>query len=342
VDLRFGSGAWLVTQAAHGDEEAFRQLTAPYRRELQLHCYRMLGSMHDAEDALQETMLGAWRRLERFERRASVRAWLYRIATNRCLDALRDAGRRPRPSQAPAFQPPSPTRFAELTWIKPYPDVLLEGLIDTAPGPAARYQTRETIELAFITALQALPPRQRAVLVLRDVLGYHATEVGRHARLKRRRGQKRTEASARDARPAPRRARPRQTTSRRLAVRTRDRAAVRRRVGGRRHRRIVALLTEDAWLTIPPSPLEYQGVEAIGAFPAALAAWRSPQQLRLVPARANTQPAFGVYGSDPQSAIAHARGLLVVTLAGDRVTTITQFLDTGVLAGFGLPRTLPI
>jgi RNA polymerase sigma-70 factor (TIGR02960 family) len=177
VDLRFGSGAWLVTQAAHGDEEAFRQLTAPYRRELQLHCYRMLGSMHDAEDALQETMLGAWRGLERFERRASVRAWLYRIATNRCLDALRDAGRRPRPSQAPAFQPPSPTRFAELTWIKPYPDVLLEGLIDTAPGPAARYQTRETIELAFITALQALPPRQRAVLVLRDVLGYHATEV---------------------------------------------------------------------------------------------------------------------------------------------------------------------
>src|ERR687887_1321209 len=167
----------LLARAVQGEQEAFRELTDPHRRELQFHCYRILGSMQDAEDALQETMLGAWRGLGRFQQRASLRAWLYRIATNRCLDALRDVGRRPPTAPDTPFEPPAPTRVAEPTWLEPYPDALLEGIIDASPGPEARYETRETIELAFIAALQALPPRQRAALVLRDVLAFHTAEV---------------------------------------------------------------------------------------------------------------------------------------------------------------------
>src|ERR1700757_868858 len=170
-------GQSLLTRAAQGEQEAFRELTDGYRGELQFHCYRILGSMQDAEDALQETMMSAWRGLARFEQRSSLRAWLYRIATTRCLDVLRDAGRRPPPAPEPPFAPPAPTRMAEATWLEPYPDALLEGIIDTTPGPEARYETRETIELAFIAALQSLPPRQRASLLLRDVLGFHAAEV---------------------------------------------------------------------------------------------------------------------------------------------------------------------
>jgi RNA polymerase sigma-70 factor (TIGR02960 family) len=332
----------ILARAARGDEEAFRDLTDPFQRELQFHCYRMLGSMHDAEDALQETMLSAWRGLERFESRASVRAWLYRIATNRCLDAVRNADRRPRSALDPAFAPPAPTRLTELTWIEPYPDVLLEGLIDQTPGPDARYETRETIELAFIVALQALPARQRAVVVLRDVLGFRAAEVADmlgssedavKSALKRGRATLEQHHASGDRDRPPAAGSP---SEREIVQRFAD-AWEADDVAG-----IVALLTEDAWLTMPPSPLEYQGVDAIGTFLAALAARRSPRRLRLIPARANTQPAFGVYGSDPQSPIMHARGLLVVTLAGDRVTTITQFLNTSVLARFGLPSNLPV
>lgn len=164
--------------AAVGDPSAFQRLTDPYRRELQLHCYRLVGSLHDAEDLVQETLLAAWTGIERFEGRASLRAWLYRIATNRCLNALRDAGRRPAILEPP-FAVPAPTRLGEATWLEPYPDSLLDGIPDQGPGPDVRYETRETIELAFIVALQELPPRQRAVLVLRDVLGFHAVEVAR-------------------------------------------------------------------------------------------------------------------------------------------------------------------
>ena len=186
-----------------------RARTDPHRRELQMHCYRILGSMQDAEDVLQETLLAAWRGLERFEQRASLRAWLYRIATNRCLNALRDAGRRPPPALELPFDTPEPTRIGEPVWLEPYPDVLLEGIADASPGPDARYETRETLELAFITALQHLPPRQRAALVLRDVLGFHATEVGRHPRQQRGLGQGRTQARPSDARTAPATHRPR-------------------------------------------------------------------------------------------------------------------------------------
>src|SRR5262249_32476565 len=167
-----------MVQARSGDSEAFAELVAPHRRELQVHCYRMLGSTQDAEDALQETLLAAWRGLGGFEGQASLRTWLYRVATNRCLNALRANRRRPTMSMpAPDFHPPEPTQLGEVTWLQPYPHLLLDGLPDAAPGPEARYETREAISLAFVTALQLLPPRQRAVLVLRDVLGFHADEV---------------------------------------------------------------------------------------------------------------------------------------------------------------------
>jgi RNA polymerase sigma factor (sigma-70 family) len=172
-----------LARARAGDEDAFRELTDPYRRELQLHVYRIVGSAQDAEDLLQETLLAAWRGLERFEERASVRAWLYRIATNRSLDALRASRRRPEDLQQ-MTEMPEPTRRAEPMWLEPYPDVLLEGIPDDAPGPEARYETKETIALAFIVGLQHLPPQQRAVLVLRD--GYRPsaqTEVARASSL---------------------------------------------------------------------------------------------------------------------------------------------------------------
>ena len=168
----------LMSRAQAGDGEAFRALTEPHRRELQVHCYRMLGSFQDAEDALQDTMLAAWRGLERFDGRASLRTWLYRIATNRCLDALRSARRHPAKQwDMPGIEPPEPTGSRRNPWLEPYPDALLDGAISVPLGPEARYEQTESISLAFVTALQILPPRQLAVLILRDVLGFHANEV---------------------------------------------------------------------------------------------------------------------------------------------------------------------
>ena len=166
-----------LQRARAGDEQAFRELTDPYRRELQVHCYRMLGSLTDAEDMLQETLLAAWRGLDGFAERASVRSWLYRIATNQCLNARRAASRRVPAEPVPPFRPPEPTRRGEITWLQPYPDTLLDGISDSAPGPEARYQAIEAIELAFIAGMQRLPPRQAATLLLRDVLGFAAAEV---------------------------------------------------------------------------------------------------------------------------------------------------------------------
>ena len=168
----------LITRARAGDDTAFRELTEPHRRELQVHCYRMLGSFQDAEDALQETLLAAWQGIRGFEERASLRTWLYRIATNRCLNALRSAHRRPAKEwDIPEVEPPEPTRFGEVVWLEPFPDALLEGAMTMPLGPEARYEQTEAISLAFVTALQILPARQRAVLILREVLGYHASEV---------------------------------------------------------------------------------------------------------------------------------------------------------------------
>src|ERR1700729_1863559 len=166
-----------LARAQRGDEDAFAQLTAPHHRELQVHCYRILGSLQDAEDMLQETLLAAWRGLEQFEGRSSLRAWLYTIATNRCLNVLRDRGRRPQPVAVGGPAPPPAESAAEISWLEPYPDALIEGIADGAPGPGARYEAKETVALAFVSGLQHLAPRQRAVLVLRDVLGFHADEV---------------------------------------------------------------------------------------------------------------------------------------------------------------------
>ena len=329
----------MLARARAGDEEAFRELTDPHRRELQVHCYRIVGSLQDAEDLLQETLLAAWRGLDRYEGRASLRAWLYRIATNRSLNALRAGARRPREVN-PMSEPPEPTRRTEPVWLEPYPDVLLEGVADSTPGPEARYETREAVGLAFVAALQHLPPRQRAVLVLRDVLGFRAAEVADmlgsseaavKGALQRARAtlNARLPARTRENEPLPTSARERELVGRfALAVEAGDVEAV------------VSLLTDDAWLTMPPQPYEYQGDAAIAAFLEDRASARGGRALRLVPTRANGQPAFGCYLPDTRAAIAHAYGLMVLTLEGDRVSAITWFGDNSVFPHFGLPRTL--
>ena len=327
-----------LIRARAGDEDAFRELTDPYRRELQLHCYRILGSLHDAEDLVQETLLAAWRGIERFEGRGSVRAWLYRIATNRCLNLLRDRGRRPR-EVPPVPEPPEPTRRSEPTWLEPYPDALLDGIADTAPGPEARYELREAVGLAFVAALQHLPPRQRAVLVLRDVLGLRAAEVADMLKSSETaiKGALQRARAALDTRlPAGGRERASLPSSRRereLVGRFVD-AVERGDIDG-----VVAMLTADAWLTMPPLPYEYQGHAAIAAFLQDRARVRGVP-LRLVATRANGQPAFGCYLPDPQTAIAHPYGLLVLTLQGDSISAITWFFEHSLFPDFGLPRTL--
>jgi RNA polymerase sigma-70 factor (TIGR02960 family) len=297
--------------------------------------------MQDAEDALQETLLAAWRALEDYQDRGSLRAWLYRIATNRCLNQLRDSGRRAQPdSVVLAFEPPKPTRLAELTWIEPYPDALLEGVPDATPGPDARYETKETVTLAFLTALQRLPPRQRAVLVLRDVLGFHATEVASmldqsevsvNSALQRARAT----LEAREP-PGPERAPLPHSPAERELVGAFANAFENGDID-----RVVALLTDDAWLTMPPEPYEYQGHEAIARFLATAYGVHDASRIRLIPTRANTQPAFGSYHKDPHADIAHARGIFVLTLEGAQISAITRFGDLAILPHFGLPRTLP-
>ncbi len=330
----------LLTRAVEGDEDAFRELTDGYRRELQFHCYRLLGSVQDAEDALQETMVSAWRGLPRFEERSSLRAWLYRIATNRCLDALREAGRRPPPAPEPPFVPPAPTRMAEPTWLEPYPDALLGGIVDQTPGPEARYETRETIELAFIAALQALPPRQRAALLLRDALGFRAAEVAHMLASSEdavKSALKRARATMDERRGAPGRQRaplPHSDGERELVRRFAD-AWVGDDIDA-----IVAMLTEDAWMSMPPSPLEYQGQPAIAAFLRQIAAWRGERRYTLIPTRANTQPAFGCYRDDGHAPVKRAVWLLVLSLEGERVAALTNFIGSDVFGRFGLPRTL--
>ena len=326
----------LLDRARAGDGDAFRELVEPYRRELQVHCYRILGSVQDAEDLVQETLLAAWRGLDRFEGRASVRVWLYRIATNRCLNALRARGRRPKESRM--VEPPEPTRLSEPYWLEPYPDVLLEGLRGGQLGPEARYEADESIALAFVAALQHLPPRQRCVLVLRDVLGFSTAEVAgilectegaAKGALQRARStlRGRLERGPAEEASLPPSRRVRELVSRfATAVESGDIESV------------VALLADDAWLTMPPEPYEYQGHAAIARFLDDRGRRRGAN-LVLVPTGANGQPAFGCYLPDPHGAIAHGYGLMVLTLRGDRISAITWF-GPAVMAPFGLPRTL--
>jgi RNA polymerase sigma-70 factor (ECF subfamily) len=329
-----------LARARAGSEEAFRELTDPYRRELQLHCYRIVGSVQDAEDLLQETLLAAWRGLERFEQRASVRSWLYRIATNRCLNALRDGARRPARSARPAPPDlPAPTRLAEPLWIEPYPDALLEGIADRAPEPAARYEAKEAIALAFVTALQRLPPRQRAALMLRDVLGFSAEEV---AGMLETSTASVNSALLRARETVDARGRPRERERARLPSSAAERELVEcftRAFEGGDIEGVVELLSADAWLTMPPEPYEFQGPAAIAEFLARVPRLqRAPY--RLLATRANAQPAFGCYVADAQTGLLRAQGLIVLTLEGDRISTLTRFLDSGVLPHFGLPASL--
>jgi RNA polymerase sigma-70 factor (TIGR02960 family) len=334
------AAAELIDRARAGDALAFASLVDPYRRELHVHCYRILGSVQDAEDALQETLLAAWRDLDGFEGRSSFRTWLYRLATNRCLNALRSARRRPQTDwPPPGIHPPAATRLGEVTWLEPYPDVLLEELSDRAPGPEARYEAREAISLAFVTAVQLLPARQRAALILRDVLGFPAREVAGMldaseesvtSALKRARA-----ALARGLPSPPGRQQPSpgSPAEQELITRLTD-AYEGGDIGG-----LVAMLADDVLMTMPPIPLEYQGRALVTQFLAAVV-FRPDVTLRLIATRANGQPAAGVYHPDPQAGIARPAGLLVFTFAGDRISAITRF-DASVLPPFELPAAVP-
>ncbi len=329
----------LLDRARAGDEQAFAELTAPYRRELQVHCYRILGSLQDAEDALQETLLAAWRGLDGYAQRASLRTWLYRIATNRCLNSLRATSRRaPMGAEFGDLPVPEPTRETDIVWLEPYPDVLLEGLPDAAPGPEARYAAHEAISLAFITVLQTLPPRQRAVLILRDVMGFHAAEVAEMldssqesvtSALKRARATLAEDPELHHSPPPTPDSPEERELMRRLTIayETADVDA------------LVALLTEDVWMRMPPMPLEYRGRELGGQF-MSVVAFRPGREFRMLPTRSNGQPALGMYVRDETSGVFHAYGMIVFTLAGNAVSAITRF-DNSVLGHFGLPRTLP-
>ncbi len=329
----------LVSRAQAGESEAFAQLTDPHRRELLVHCYRMLGSLQDAEDVLQETLLAAWQGISGFEGRASVRTWLYRIATNRCLNARRSAGRRQAKEwDVAGVQPPEPTRLGEVVWLQPLPDALGEDRSDQAPGPEARVEQSESISLAFVTALQLLPPRQLAVLVLRDVLGFPARDVAEMldstvesvtSALKRARAtlaQHRTADAGHE--PAPATGSPAEAALVGAFVRAYEASDI----DG-----LVALLTEDVFVSMPPMPYEYEGREAATRFCDLI--FRDGRRFDLVATRANGQPAFGLYLHAPDG-LRHAAGFLVLTLSGDRVSAMTRF-ENGLLPSFGLPRTLP-
>jgi RNA polymerase sigma-70 factor (TIGR02960 family) len=313
-----------LDRAREGDERAFATLVEPFRRELQLHCYRLLGSAQDAEDVLQETLLAAWRGLHGFEERASLRSWLYRIATNRSLNAIRDRGRRPTTEKT--MRPSRVRGTFEPSWLEPYPD---SALPDPAPGPEARYEQREAIQLSFIVALQQLPAKQRAALVLRDVLGFHTDEAASilettpksvKAALQRARATLDTCTVEREQAPLPD-----SPTERNLLATFTD------AVEAGDTARLLTLLSFDARVTMPPQPGELIGHEAIGAYLDHGAEVRgAPLQLR--PTRANGQPAFGCYLRS------QAWGMMVLTLSGSTVDEITFFADPTLAGRFGLPE----
>jgi RNA polymerase sigma-70 factor (TIGR02960 family) len=335
------AGSELIARAQAGDGEAFRELTEPHRRELQVHCYRMLGSFQDAEDALQDTLLAAWQALGGFtEERASLRTWLYKIATNRCLNALRSARRRAAKEwDVPNVEPPEPTRLGEVVWLQPYPDDLLGDAAFGSPGPEARYEQAEAISLAFVTALQVLPPRQVAVLILRDVLGYHASEVAGMldstvesvtSALKRARASLQRRLPPGDGRQQPP-----------ASGSTAEEAIVAKFVSAWESAdldALVALLTDDAFMSMPPMPFEYEGRDVVVRFCALL--FGPGRRYDLVPTRANGQPAFGAY-LRASGGIRRGTGLYVLALTGDRICAMTRF-EASVLPWFGLPEALPV
>ena len=330
----------LLSRARAGDGEAFRELTGPHRRELQVHCYRMLGSFADAEDAVQETMLAAWQGIGGFaEERASLRTWLYKIATSRCLNARRAARRRPaREWDVSQFEPPVPTPRDEPVWLQPFPDALLEGAAGVPPGPEARYEQTEAISLAFVTALQLLPPRQVAVLILRDVLGFRASEVAgmlevtlesANSALKRARASLASAGRWPPGRePAPASGSPAEDAIVARFARAWESADL---------DALVALLTGDVFIAMPPEPFGYEGRDLVTRY--CTRQFAAGRRYGLVPTRANGQPAFGAYLRGPDG-IRHATAFWVLTLAGGQICGMTRF-EASVLPWFGLPRSLP-
>jgi RNA polymerase sigma-70 factor, ECF subfamily len=331
----------LVAAACHGDEAAFERLIAPHRGEIHALCYRMLGSLHDAEDASQEAFLRAWRAIGRFEGRSSIRTWLHRIATNVCLDEI---ARRPKrvlpidygpPARAGA---PDPAKLEAPTWLEPYPDESIQ-MADDAIGPEARYEQRETLELAFVAALQHLPPRQRAVFVLRDVLGFSAAAVADMLT-----------TSAVSVNSALQRAR--ETISSRLPDHSQQDEL--RRLGDDRLREfvsrlvgafergelavIMALLAEDAVFSMPPYAGWYQGRDRIAD------SWLMPQDsptgLRFLSTRANGQLALGVYKLDATRNLYMPNCVEVFGLRGELISEVTSFRNPELIRAFGLPDQL--
>ena len=311
----------LIAAASAGDEAAFRDLAERYRRELHVHCYRMLGSVHDAEDALQETLLRAWRHLASFQGRSSFRAWLYRIATNVCLAAL---GRR---------QETEP--LAEPAVLTPYPDAWLDELPSETAEPGARYDLRESVQLALLAAIQTLPPRQRAALLLRDVLGFSAKEVAQLL-----------DVSSTSVHSAVRRAR--KTLEQRAADRTPppddvQRSLVKRYIEAWESVDIpglVALLREDAVMTMPPDPAVFLGRQEIVDFFATVPAGGALDRIPLLPTRANRQPAVGAYFPDPEAGVYRPYGVMVLTLDGNSIAEITGCTDPAIFPLLGLPTEL--
>ncbi len=323
--------ASLIAAASAGDEAAFRDVTERYQRELHVHCYRMLGSVHDAEDALQETLLRAWRYLSGFEERSTFRAWLYRIATNVCLAALS------RRQEAPEASPMD----HESMMLTPYPDEWLDELPSTAAETGARYDLHESVQLALLAAIQTLPPRQRAALLLRDVLGFSAREVAGLL-----------DSSTTSVNSALQRARAtldrRQASGRLRLDRTPPPDEVQRSVLQRYIvawesidiAGLVALLCDDAVMTMPPDPAVFRGRQAIADFLSAVPSGGALDQIPLVQARANRQPAVGAYLLDNKAGVYHPYGIMVLTLDGDSIAEITGCTDPSVFPLLGLPNEL--
>ena len=331
-----------LAAARRGEEDAFDRLVRPHRAELLAHCYRMLGSVPDAEDALQDALLSAWRGLRGFEGRSSLRSWLYKIATNACLKAIE---RRPKrvlpldygPAADPHDGPGEP--LVESVWLEPYPDERL-GLADGPAGPEARYEQREAVELAFVAALQHLPARQRAVLILRDVLGFSGAEVAEALET--------TPASVysalQRAHKSVDKTLPQQ--SQQATLRSLDDARLREIADGfvdawNRNdvEALATLLAEDAAMTMPPIPTWYQGRESVARF---LNGWplRGDKRWRAVPTRANGQLAFGHYLWNEDSGLFVAHSITVLTLRGAKIAEITSFLTPDAFGRFGLAAEL--
>jgi RNA polymerase sigma-70 factor (ECF subfamily) len=324
----------LLDRARAGDASAFEQLAMPHRRELHVHCYRMMGSLHDAEDLVQETWLRAWRSIGRFEGRTSVRRWLYRIATNVCLSALTDRrrARRVLPDLAgtPATEMPDAYTPIEHGWLDPYPDAALEEIPDEAPGPHARYELRESVSLAFLAAIQLLPPRQRASLLLHDVLGWSAGDAARLLDV--------TVASVNSALQRARTSLARHGASpRATATPDEDQRALLERyarawesadVNG-----FVALLKADVVFAMPPWPQWYRGKEAIGRFFAWTFRPGGAGPFRLIPTAANGLPAF-TFHSARGGSVWTPHSIQVVQCDRGFVSRMVSFVDVKLFAMF--------